>query len=295
MAARGVDVTTPVTVVDAHVHFWTPSVLRYAWLGQVPALRRAFLPSHLASLSSGETNALIFIEANCDAAMCEQEVAFVETLALAEPRIAGIVAYADMLATEGLHVHLARLRRSPRVVGVRHNIQGNVPGYCTQPLFVRGVEQVGEIGLTFDLCVTPDQLHEAFELVRQCPRTKFILDHCGKPAIKRDAFPEWGDKLSQLAAQPNVSCKLSGLFTEVRPEQQHHDVLLPYAAHALACFGDERLMYGSDWPVVTLAAGEPAWRTFCNEFTRDWTAAARQRFFADNAVRTYQLSPSTPV
>ena len=277
-------------VVDSHVHFWDPAVLHYPWLGALPELTRAFLPSDFASLTLGMVDAVVFVEANCDAAERADEVAFAERLASAEPRLAGTVACIDLLDERGRSAALAGLPAMGHVVGVRHNIQGHAGGFALNATFVRGVQELGRLGLPFDLCVTAGQLPEVSALVRRCPGTTFVLDHCGKPAIRDDAFGPWASDLSELAARDNVSCKLSGLLTEARADQCRYETLMPYAEHALACFGTDRLMFGSDWPVVTLAGGDMAWRAFTDRFTATWSLDEQQHFYADNAIRLYRLN-----
>jgi L-fuconolactonase len=276
-------------VIDAHVHFWDPATLRYPWLESLPALRRSYLPRDYPPFAEGEVDAVIFVEANCVPAQAVAEVDFVDELAEQEPRIAGIVAFTDMLDEAGLEKTLDRVVERERVVGVRHNIQGHHAGFGTSPRFVSSVERVGDYGLTFDLCVTASQLDDAAYLVESCPETQFVLDHCGKPAIRDDAFDEWARDLAALASCSNVACKLSGLLTEARPDQRNARTLRPYLEHVLACFGPARLLYGSDWPVVEPAGGEATWREIVASFASTWTATDQQRLFGDNAVRLYGL------
>jgi L-fuconolactonase len=276
-------------VVDSHVHFWDPAALHYPWLDDLGALQRVFLPIDYAPLVTRDVDAVVFIEANCLPTEAETELLFIDNLAAIEPRIAGTVAFVDLLDEHGLEQSLGRLTRQHRVIGVRHNIQNHAPGFCLDDAFVRGVQRVGQAGLTFDLCATADQLHDVAQLVEQCPDTQFVLDHCGKPAIRNDAFESWALDIVDVAVNANVSCKLSGLFTEARPDQRHADALAIYAEHVLACFGVPRLLYGSDWPVITLVGGVAAWRKFTDQFTSTWQPADRQRFYADNAISLYGL------
>lgn len=276
-------------IVDSHVHFWDPSTLRYPWLEREPSLRRSYLPRDYPPFAEGEVDAVIFVEANCVPAQAIAEVDFIDELAEAEPRIAGIVAFADVLDEGGLEKALDRLVERECVVGVRHNIQGRQPGFCTSPRFVSGVEAVGDYGLTFDLCITASQLDDAAYLVESCPETQFVLDHCGKPAIRDDAFDAWAADLSALAANSNVACKLSGLLTEARPDQRNLDAIRPYLAHAMSCFGPLRVLYGSDWPVVEPSGGEASWRELVTSFASGMNAADQQRLFANNAMRLYGL------
>lgn len=277
------------TAIDAHVHFWDPACLRYPWLDEVPLLRRRFTTRDYP-WRAGE--AVIAVEANADVRESLAEVRFLDALAGEEPRIAGIVAFVDLTVETGLDATLARLVESTaRVVGVRQNIQGRPASLCREPVFVRGVQQVGALGLPFDLCVTANQLPAAEGLVRRCPDTRFVLDHCGKPAIRHDEFASWADDVARLAAHPNVYCKLSGLLSEARPDQRTLDGIGPYLDQVLRHFGVERLLYASDWPVVTLAGGIDCWRAIVDDVTRGWPPAARRAIFADNASRVYDLRP----
>jgi L-fuconolactonase len=277
-------------VIDSHVHFWDPDRLRYPWLAGEPALGSAFLPGDFEPLVTGELDALVFVEANVAPAQAADEVAWLNELADAEPRIGGIVAFVDLLDERNRDAALARLTQTPRVVGVRHNIQHHAPGFALQSAFVRGVHSVSASGLPFDLCLTADQLPEVLALVERCPDTSFVLDHCGKPAIRDDAFDDWARDLERLAAHDRVSCKVSGLLTESREDQRSAAALAPWIDRARECFGASRLIYGSDWPVSTLAGGVRRWRAILDALTSSWPEADRRALFADNAARVYGLS-----
>lgn len=219
----------------------------------------------------------------------EEEVGFLVEVASREPRVRGIVGFANLLDERSRAGVLNRLRGTPSVVGVRHNIQGQPAGFALQPAFVRGVQEVGDHGLVFDLCVTAGQLNEVAELVRRCPRTTFVLDHCGKPAIREGDMESWSADLAVLAQQEHVACKLSGLLTEASPEQCTHEGLQPYASHALSCFGAARMLYGSDWPVCTLQGGVSTWRRLTERFTEALSPSERNAVYEGNATRIYGL------
>jgi L-fuconolactonase len=277
-------------VIDAHVHFWDPSVLDYPWLAAEQSLGRAFRPGDFEPLRSRSVDAVIFVEADCAPGQAAKEVAWVDRLAADEPRITGIVAFVDLLDEPNRDEAITRLGQVQRVVGVRHNIQHQPAGFALQPSFVRGVQAVGASGYPFDLCITADQLAEVVDLVEQCPDTTLVLDHCGKPAIRDEGFDTWAAQLERLASNESVSCKISGLLTESLDNQRNARALAPWVEHARACFGASRLLYGSDWPVSTLGGGVARWRTIVDEITGSWPDAERRAFFAENATRTYGLA-----
>ncbi|MBW3628675.1 MAG: amidohydrolase family protein [Gemmatimonadetes bacterium] len=272
--------------LDSHVHFWNPGMLEYPWLEALPALRRPFLPPdfRLASARS-EVRHAVFVEANPRPDLFLEEVRFAEAL----PEVVGIVAFADLTEPDTLRGRLDSLAAHARVKGIRQNIQGQPPGFALQPAFVNGVREAGRRGLTFDLCATHDQLVEVAELCRRCPDTRLVLDHCGKPPIRGGNAPGWAAGLAEIASQDHVWCKVSGLLTEAEPFAWRDDDLLPFAEHVVRSFGPDRLLYGSDWPVLTLAGNYRGWYEFTRRLTGAWSADETQAFYHGNATRFYQL------
>lgn len=276
-------------VLDAHVHFWDPAELHCPWLADVPELDRAFGPADYGAAAGWRAaDRLVFVEANCRRSDNVREAARIARLAAAEPRIAGIVAYADLTDPAMLPASLDALQRVEGVRGIRHNIQGEPPGFCVSQAFVDGVREVGRRGLTFDLCATHDQLGEVVTLARRCPDTRLVLDHCGKPAIAAASLEPWRTRISALAECGNAWCKVSGLPSEAGRDWTDAD-LAPYAGHVIERFGDERVMFGSDWPVLTLAGTYADWHGFTRRVTADWSGEARGRFYHDNAAGFYGL------
>lgn len=278
-------------IIDAHVHFWDPATLRYPWLDELPSLHRSFLPVDFATAIDGlPVEQCVIVEANCLGAQNEREAEFFEQLARDDPRIVGIVAFAELTRPASLD----GLTRFSLVRGVRQNIQGQPPGFALQRVFIDGVREVGARGWTFDLCITHDQLGEAVALVAQCPDTQFVLDHCAKPAIRRAERDPWRQELARLAAHENVCCKISGLLTEAAVDHCSADDLLPYAEHTVECFGLDRVIYGSDWPVLTLAGDYASWFDFTANLTESWSSDERRRFYGENAARLYRLDADLP-
>jgi L-fuconolactonase len=275
-------------IVDSHVHFWDPGVLEYPWLAAVPALDRAWVPEdHAEHFRDIAIEQLVFVEANPRADQGLREVDLIERYSRDSP-IGAIVAYVDLRGGRVEEV-LDALADRPRVRGIRHNIQGNPPGFCLQPEFIEGVREAGRRQFSFDVCATHDQLEDVAELVRRCPGTRFVLDHCGKPGIRAGLLDPWRKHLAGIAGFENVWCKLSGLLTEADPARWRDEDLLPYVDHVVASFGPGRLMYGSDWPVLTLAARSDQWLAFTRRATRGWSAAETDALYHQNARGFYGL------
>ncbi len=283
---------THVPVVDAHVHFWDPAELSYPWLKGVPVLDRAFLPPEYARATSDvPVERMIFVEGNCLPNESAQEVDFAHRLARAGACIGAAIAFVNLVDEESRGGALDALTSRAMVRGVRQNVQGQPAGWALQRQFVNGVREVGRRGFTFDLCATHDQLGDVVELVRRCPDVRFVLDHCGKPAIRNGRMEPWRAEITRLAAYEQVvACKLSGLLTESEVARGSDADLVPYAEHVVASFGTDRVVYGSDWPVLTVAGEYADWYGFTERFTADWSATERAGFYHDNAVRVYGLS-----
>jgi len=277
--------------VDAHVHFWDQARLPYPWLAEVPAISGRHTPAELATAAAGDSpDAIVFVESAVAPIHARDEVRWVEAMA-GGSRVAAIVAQVAVDRGGETEATLAALGAHALVRGVRHIVQAHPePDYALRPAFVEGVRRVGGRGWTFDLCVAHAQLPACVELVRACPETTFILDHAGKPDIRRGLLEPWRAHLAALARLPNVVCKLSGLVTEADPTAWTPGVLRPYVDHLLSCFGPERLLFGSDWPVVNLAGGYARWLAAARELLAPLPAAARAAVLSDNARRIYRLS-----
>jgi L-fuconolactonase len=216
-------------------------------------------------------------------------------LAQEDPRLAGIVAWAPLEDGEQARSFLAALAAiGPRLKGVRRIVQSEPdPAFCLRPGFVRGAQLLPEYGFSCDICIYHHQLASTVELVRRCPATSFILDHAGKPNIREHALDPWREQLRQLALLPNVMCKVSGLVTEADHAGWTPDDLAPYVAHVLEVFGEDRVVFGGDWPVVLQAASYRRWVETLDALTAHLSAEAKRKLWAENARRFYRLVANT--
>ena len=280
-------------IADSHVHFWDPRHLRYEWLNELPALNQVFLPDHVPTQGPGWTvESLVFVQADCAPEQGLAEVDWVTGLAARDPRLRAIVAFAPLEHGEHVHSVLEQLKSQTLVKGVRRLIQSEPPGFSLQPDFVTGVRLLAEYGFSFDVCIKQPQMRDVIQLVRQCPSVNFVLDHIGKPDIKSGQLDPWREQITELAALLNVKCKLSGLVAEADWQHWKPVDLRPYINHALDVFGIDRVMFGSDSPVLTLAATYPRWLETLLEATQSLSEADKSKLFYENAVAFYKLTSS---
>jgi L-fuconolactonase len=280
--------------VDAHVHFWDAARMPYPWLAEVPSIAGAHGPAELTAAAGAHSPAeIVFVESAVDPARALDEVRWVESFTDG-PYVGAIVAQVAVDRGAETASTLAALGTEARVRGVRHNIQGEPdPGYCLRPEFVSGVRRVGALGWTFDLCVKHEQLPACAELARVCPETTFVLDHAGKPDIRGGMLDPWRADIAALARLPNVVCKLSGLVTEADPAVWRPAALRPYVDHLLGCFGAGRLLYGSDWPVVDLAASYRRWLDAALELLAALPEEQRAAIMCENTRRVYRMESAS--
>jgi L-fuconolactonase len=185
--------------------------------------------------------------------------------------------------------NLEALQAFPLVKGVRRLIQSEARGFSAEPNFVKAVQSLPKFGYSFDICIKAHQMPDILTLVKQCPNVEFILDHCGKPDIKAGQLEPWKTELVKLAEFPNVVCKLSGMVTEADHQHWQAGDLRPYIEHVLRCFGIERVLFGSDWPVMRLATDYEKWIALLQNSLADFSDDERNLFFYKNAERVYKL------
>lgn len=277
-------------IVDTHVHLWHPKQLRYPWLKQVPLLNRPFLlKDYNDAIDDLEVESMVFVQCDTHPDDGLKETSWVTSLAAGDPRIRGIVAWAPLEVGNCVEAFIEKLAEESLVKGIRRLIQGESVDFCLQPNFIDGVKTLSRHGLSFDLCIFHPQLANAIRLVEQCPDVQFILDHIGKPDIKNQLFEPWKQEIIVLADFPNVHCKISGVVTEADHENWSLDNVQPYIEHVIACFGFDRVIYGSDWPVSTLATDYKRWVETLQETVSGCSSEELRKLFHDNAIRFYRL------
>lgn len=278
-------------IVDTHVHLWDLQRLSYPWLAGNAALNKNhLLADYRRACGPVQVAKMVFVQCDCVPRQAQQEAEWVSTLARDEPRLRGIVARAALEQGDRVRPQLEKLTALPLVKGVRRLIQGEADAeFCLRPEFVRGVQLLHPFELSFDLCLKHAQLANTIKLVRQCPDVKFVLDHIGKPDIKAGRIDPWRAELRELAQMENVWCKLSGMVTEADHATWQPADLRPFIDHVIACFGFDRVMFGSDWPVSTLATDYPRWVATLDAALHRCSRDELQRVYVRNAEAFYRV------
>lgn len=283
-------------IIDAHHHLWDLDVRDQEWITgpELTPLRRSFtLEDYEAEARTAGITAGVLVQT---VTVAEETPEFL-SLAAGSDLIGAVVGWTD-LTSPGIGDELARLRGLPGgeyLRGIRHQVQSEPdPGWLTRPEVLRGLRAVAAAGLVYDVLVLAHQLPAAIQAAAAVPELTFVLDHLGKPPISTHAVEPWSTGLRRFAALPNTVCKLSGLVTEADWASWTVDDLRPYADLALEAFGPHRLMFGSDWPVCTLAAR-------CTDvvaYTRALTAALgsteQSAVWSGTAARVYAIRTPRP-
>ncbi len=195
-------------------------------------------------------------------------------------------------ASDDFRKYLEGFKRNPFLKGVRQVLhgEGTPAGTCLAANFVRGIRVLGDMGLSFDLCVRSAELADAIKLIEACPNTRFILDHCGNMNVQSKSRTQWQRDMERMAREKNVVCKVSGIVASARPGKWTADDLAPIINHTLQSFGPDRVMFGGDWPVCTTNATYRQWVEALKTIVRQRPVDEQRKLFHDNATRFYGLT-----
>ncbi len=276
--------------IDAHQHYWKVERGDYDWMNapEVASIRRDFLPSDLApELEKHRIDQSVVVQAAATGA----ETDFLLGLAQEHASVAGVVGWLDLESADFAGT-LARYARNPKFLGIRPMLQ-DLPDdrFLVRPRVLENLRELARSGRRLDLLVLPRHLPVVVDALAALPELVAVVDHCAKPDLRAGSLDAWRSGIARVAEHPNVACKLSGLVTEAPPGAHARD-LAPAIEHALAAFGPDRLLFGSDWPVCTLAASYDRVVGVLAEvlgarLTRDF----ERKLFGENAARFYGIEP----
>ena len=291
-------------IIDPHQHLWDLKRFRLPWTDGNDKLTKNFLiPEYMQAIKGTGIVKALYMEVGM---ALDQQVAEAEWLIdLCENQDtitkAGVIAGQPF--EEKFTAYVDRFSKSSCIKGVRHLLQipESPKGMCLEKGYQKGVQHAGNRGLRFDICIRPTELSDAIQLVRACPDTQFILDHCGNAdpaafgdAAKYDREPQhteyqWKGDIEGLAKQPNLICKISGIIARVAPNSWSAEDLAPIVNHCLDSFGPDRVIFASDWPVCILGAPLKAWVKALREIVAERPEAEQRQLFSGNAQKVYEL------
>jgi len=277
--------------IDAHHHLWTLARGDYGWLTpKLAPIYRDFAVADLAPLlSAAEICGTILVQA----APTEAETMFLLDITDGAELVRGVVGWTDFDA-EDAAARIEAFAGRTHLVGLRPMVQDIADDdWLLKPGLTAGLAAMAEQNLIFDALVLPRHLPRLSRVVDLHPDLQFVLDHCAKPSLATGDIAAWKDDIAKLAKRPNIVCKLSGLATEAAPGWQVAD-MRPALNHVLANFGPERLLWGSDWPVVNLAGGYAKWLAAAETLLADLSDDERAGIFGLNAARIYLSNRGRP-
>ncbi len=285
----------PIPIVDTHQHLWDLRRFKLPWIAKSSPLDRDFLPADYRQAAEGlGIVKTVYMEVDVEPSQQVEEAEYVIRLCREEDNPMAGAVISGRPESEGFAAYLRRFRDCPEIKGVRRVLHSpsTPPGHGLQPDFLRGLRQLGDAGLSFDLCMRPAELRDAARMIDECPETRFILDHCGNASVRMDdrAMAAWRDDVARVAERPNVSCKVSGIVASAAGGPWTADDLAPIIDRVLDSFGPDRVVFGGDWPVCTLAASLAQWVEALRQVVKDRPEADRRKLFHDNALRVYRLS-----
>jgi len=273
--------------IDAHQHFWRYDAETDGWItDEMKVLRRDFMPPDLKKeLERNAFDGCVAVQAD----QSEAETQFLLDLSGEYPFIKGVVGWLDIRA-KNFEQRLEHFAANPELKGLRHIVQ-DAPDdrFLLQPSFIEGVRLLADYDLTYDILIYERQLPAAVEFARQLPGQRLVLDHIGKPVMDKGPTGRWKEGIRALAEHPDTYCKLSGLVTEADWQQWKPDDFKPFLDVVFEAFGPERLMFGSDWPVCTLAASYSEVVGIVTEYIQALSDQEQQMIMGGNARAFYDL------
>lgn len=280
-------------MIDTHIHLLEPDRFTYEWTKDFPALTGRFdLSDYQKASADTGIQAGVFMEVDCEESA--DEARYFCSLAEQPGCLIQAVVAAARPESPDFERNLEAMAH-PRLTGIRRVLHTQPDELSQSSLFRENVSRLGALGLSFDLCVLQRQLPLALDLVRACPQTTFILDHCGVPEISAndapagEGFLAWEKSILAIAAEPNVNGKISGITAYAPEPLRNAQGLRPYIETMLEAFGPSRLVWGGDWPVVNLGNGLLAWSNITRELLSELTPDERTLILSTNAKKIYRI------
>ncbi len=273
--------------IDSHQHFWKYNTATHGWISDTMSIiRNDFLPEHLKPiLMQNNIQGCVAVEAH----QSEKETEFLLKCAEEHTFIKGVVGWVD-LRSDRVEERLEHYAKNPFLKGIRHLVQEEGEGFMLGAAFQNGISKLNYYGLTYDILIFPHQIKEATALVTKFPEQAFVLDHLAKPYIKAKEIENWQSDIEILAQNKNMLCKISGMVTEADWRNWSEADFNPYLDVIFECFGAERIMFGSDWPVCKLAGEYNQVLQIVENYISKFSKEEQKKIMGENAINFYNLN-----
>jgi predicted TIM-barrel fold metal-dependent hydrolase len=306
-AADAEEKPTAFPIIDTHQHLWDLKKFTLPWLAKNESLKSDYLPQDYSEASAklckfkvggqflpGKIVKTVYMEVDVDPHQQEQEAEYVLGLCKSRETPMAAAVISGRPASDGFKKYISAYKDSKYIKGVRQVLHGDTTpkGYCLDKQFIAGIQLLGELGMSYDICIRPGELADAAKLIDACTDTRFILDHCGNANVqanKKD-ITQWKIGIIDLAKRKKLVCKVSGIIASAKPGEWTSGQLAPIINHVLDTFGPDRVMFGGDWPVCTLTAPLNVWIETLYLIVKDRSEDQLRKLFHDNAARFYGLS-----
>jgi L-fuconolactonase len=273
-------------MIDSHQHFWKYDPVSHAWITtEMRIIKRDFLPEHLTPiLEKHGMEGCVAVQAE----QSDEETEFLLALADKNDFIKGVVGWIN-LRSRDLEQRLQYYSGVPKLKGFRHIVQSEAKGFLLQPAFIQGVKLLSKYNFTYDLLIYHHQLDEALTFASEVKDVRIVVDHIAKPSIRTGEKTQWELNLAALSTFENVYCKISGMVTEANWKNWTYEQISPYLDEVFECFGTNRVMYGSDWPVCLLAATYEQQFLVIQHYISKLSPGEKANVLGENAKRFYNL------
>ena len=272
--------------IDSHQHFWSYSHEEYDWIDDsMSVLKQDYLPSHLSpNLEASQIQKSVAVQARTT----DHETEWLLSLAKENPPIAGVVGWID-LKSDDLENKLKQYKNEEKLVGFREILQAESLNFMLEEKFIAGLKLLHHYNYTYDILVFPKHLKAVSQLIKKLPEQRLVIDHIAKPEIASHSMNEWASDMKEIAQHKHIYIKLSGMVTEANESWTENDIL-PYMQVVFDCFGEDRILFGSDWPVCLLRANYTEVYNLALNFIKKQSSTAEDKVFGLNASNFYQLS-----
>ena len=296
VSAQDKNMPDQLPIIDTHQHLWDLTKFKLPWHkgDDTQPLQRSFVMSDYLEATKGlNVVKTVYMEVDVEPDQQMAEADYVTDLCKRDDNPMAAAVVSGRPGTPGFEPYIRRLADNKYIKGIRQVLHGdsNPAEFCLQPKFVESIQLLGELGKSFDLCVRPAEVVHAAKLVGQCPKTRFILDHCGNMSVTstdQALRKKWEQGMQELAQKPNVICKVSGIIVTANKDWKPDD-LAQNINFTLDTFGEDRVIFAGDWPVCTLKATFAQWVNALKQIVKDRPVSFQKKLFHDNAAKFYGI------